>query len=139
MNASLERTTPAASVCFPGDAPGVVALGAVDATGKKWWYSACGPNSASPKPDLVATIPFPSLWRPRPFSGTSCAAPQAAGLAALLWSRHPNWTAAQIREELRRSARDLHTPGHDCQTGYGLLRLPADWPPGVPDRVSRPK
>jgi hypothetical protein len=139
MNASLERTTADASVCFPGDAPGVVALGAVDPAGQKWWYSACGPNSASPKPDLVAVIPFPSLWRPRPFSGTSCAAPQAAGLAALLWSRSPNWTAAQVREVLRRSACDLHTPGHDCQTGYGLLRLPAHHLPSVPGRLSLPK
>ena len=135
MNASLDSTTPAASVCFPGDAPGVVALGAVDGAGARWWYSACGPNSARPKPDLVATIPFPSLWRPRPFSGTSCAAPQAAGLAALLWSRYPGWTAAQVRAALQRSARDLHTPGHDCQTGYGLLRLPSV----APDRLSLPK
>src|SRR5262249_48882914 len=124
MNASFARTTPGASVCFPGDAPEVVAMGAVDAEGKKWWYSACGPNSAAPKPALVATIPFPSLWRPRPFTGTSCAAPQAAGLAALLWSRHPGWTADQVRTALRRSARDLSTPGHDCQTGYGLICLP---------------
>ena len=29
------------------------------------------------KPDLVATVPFPSGWRTRPFSGTSAAAPQA--------------------------------------------------------------
>ena len=139
MNASLDRTTPDASVCFPGDAPEVVAMGAVDATGQKWWYSACGPNSAATKPDLVAIIPFPSLWRPRPFSGTSCAAPQAAGLAALLWSRHPGWSAAQVRTSLRRSARDLHTPGPDCQTGHGLLRLPAPGHPGIPDRAAPAK
>ncbi len=100
-------------------------MGAVDDAGRKWWYSACGPNSPRPKPDLVAVIPFPSLWRERPFTGTSCAAPQAAGLAALMWSRHPNWTAKQVRAALQRSARDLNTPGHDCETGYGLLCLPS--------------
>ena len=126
MNASLTYSTAASSVCFPGDAPEVVAMGAVDSAGKKWWYSACGPNSPAPKPDLVAVIPFPSLWRGHPFTGTSCAAPQAAGLAALLWSRYPSWTAHQVRLALQHSARDLYTPGHDCQTGYGLIHLPAD-------------
>jgi hypothetical protein len=123
-NASLARTTPGHNVCFPGDGPEVVALGAVDGQGRRWWWSACGPNSSKTKPDLVATIPFPSLWRPRPFSGTSGASPQAAALAALWWSRHPEWTAARVRAALERSARDLPPPGPDTETGHGLLHLP---------------
>ena len=87
------------------------------------WTIFC-PNSARPKPDLVAVAPFPSEARPQPFAGTSAAAPQAAALAALLWSRSPAWSAARVHETLVRSARDLLAPGHDDETGYGLISLP---------------
>ena len=96
-NSYLGCTTSRSSVCFPGDGPEVVAMGAVDARDRRAAYSACGPNSPQTKPDLVAPIPFPSLWREKLFAGTSAAAPQGAGLAALVWSRHRNWTAAQVR------------------------------------------
>ena len=74
----------------------------------------------------MATIPFPSLWRERPFAGTSAAAPQGSAQAALWWSRHPNWTADQVRAALKASAKDLGPPGHDLETGYGLLQLPPE-------------
>ncbi len=125
MESSLEHTSSVSSVCFPADNPNVVAMGAEDdGSGHKTWYHACGPNSSRPKPDFLATVPFPSLWRERPFAGTSACAPQGAGLAALLWSRHPNWTADQVRSAIKTSAQDLATPGHDLETGYGLIRLP---------------
>lgn len=123
---SIACTTSQASVCFPADGKAVVAMGAADSEGHRMWYSACGPNSAQPKPDLVAQIPFPSLIREKPFGGTSAASPQGAGLAALLLSRHPNWTPDQVRATMRTSAKDLEKPGHDFQTGYGLLRLPRE-------------
>jgi hypothetical protein len=125
MFASVQYRSASASVCFPADGAHVIAMGAVDAEGHKQWYSACGPNSARPKPDLVATVPFPSSWRERPFGGTSAAAPQGAALAALLWSRHPDWTAGQVRKAMQASARDLESPGHDWETGFGLIRLSA--------------
>jgi hypothetical protein len=121
----LHYTTPGGSIPFPGDGPRVQAVGAVDGEGRRLSYSSCGPNSRLPKPDFVAEVPFPSMWRERPFTGTSAAAPQAAGLAALLWARYPAWTAEQISLELRRASFDLGPLGHDCQTGHGLLRLPA--------------
>jgi subtilisin family serine protease len=124
LGANLDYTTPSGSIPFPADGPEVIAVGAVYASGQRAAYSSCGPNSLQPKPDLVAPVPFPSFWRPRPFSGTSAAAPQAAALAALLWSKHPLWTAAQIRQALCTSARDLGPPGHDFETGYGMIRLP---------------
>jgi len=113
------------SIPFPGDGPEVVTVGAVDAAGCRASYSSCGPNSSRPKPDLVARVPFPSLFRPRPFTGTSAAAPQAAGLAALLWAHHPDWTADRVRQALCASALDLGPRGHDWETGHGLVRLPA--------------
>lgn len=124
LGSGLEYATARGSIPFPADGPEVVAVGAVDAEGRRLAYSACGPNSREPKPDLVAPVPFPSLWRAKPFSGTSAAAPQAAGLAALVWARHPGWSAPQVRSILRTSTRDLLQPGHDWETGYGLVQLP---------------
>ncbi len=126
MESYLEHTTARGSVCFPADGPEVIAMGAADSSGHKLSYSACGPNSPRPKPDFVATIPFPSLWRPRPFAGTSAAAPQGAALAALWWSRHPRWTADKIRTAIKASAMDLGPPGHDVETGYGMIHLPRE-------------
>ena len=124
LGGSLEHATSRGSIPFPGDGERVYAVGAVDGRGQRISYSSCGPNSPLPKPDFVATVPFPSLCRVRPFAGTSAAAPQAAGLAALLWSGHPNWTANQVTQSLRDAALDLGPPGHDSETGYGLIRLP---------------
>jgi subtilisin len=124
LGGGLRYATTPGSIPFPGDGPEVIAVGAVDSTGQRASYSSCGPNSRQPKPDLVATVPFPSLWRPRPFSGTSAAAPQAAGLAALVCGRHSDWTAKQVRDFLITSAKDIGPVGHDYETGYGLIHLP---------------
>jgi Subtilase family len=124
LGGALECTTSRGSIPFPGDGAKVTAVGAVDARNERLGYSSCGPNSRLPKPDFVATVPFPSLCRERPFAGTSAAAPQAAGLAALVWSSQPNWTAGQVTQALRDAALDLGPPGHDWETGYGLIRLP---------------
>jgi subtilisin family serine protease len=125
LGAGLEFATERGSIPFPGDGPEVIAVAAVDAKGQRQPYSSCGPNSSEPKPDLAAAVPFPSNWRSRPFAGTSAAAPQAAAAAALLWSHNPQWTACQVREALQTSAHDLGPWGHDAETGYGLLALPA--------------
>jgi subtilisin family serine protease len=123
--AGLECSTAAGSVPFPGDGAEVIAVGAVNADGKRMGYSSCGPNSSQPKPDLVAPVPFVSGFRATSFGGTSAASPQAAAVAALCWSRYPDWKAGQVRAALRVAARDLGAPGHDCETGYGEVHLPA--------------
>jgi Subtilase family len=125
LGGTLHYTTANGSIPFPADGPAVRAVGAVDNDGRRLSYSSCGPNSRLPKPDFVAEVPFPSLWRDRPFTGTSAAAPQAAALAALVWARHPQWSARQVGQELRRASFDLGPMGHDWETGHGLLRLPA--------------
>ena len=124
LHGTLGTTTRDGSICFPGDGRDVIAVGAVKMNGQRCSFSACGPNSPLPKPDLVAPVPFASRCRTQSFSGTSAATPQAAGLTALLWSRHPTWTADQVRRTLLNSARDLGPPGYDRETGYGLIRLP---------------
>ncbi len=112
------------SVCFPADGAAVVAVGAATRDGRRQPYSSCGPNSPRPKPDVVAAVPFVSLWRERPFGGTSAASPQAAALAALWWSRYPDQDARQVRGAMTASTRPLSKDGHSPETGYGLIRLP---------------
>jgi subtilisin family serine protease len=124
LGANLAEYSQSGSIPFPGDGAHVMAVGAVDKQGKRLSYSSCGPNSSRPKPDFMGLVPFPSLFRPRPFAGTSAAAPQAAGLAAICWSRFAEWTPSQVRAALQGAALDLGAPGHDCETGYGLIRLP---------------
>jgi len=124
LGGNLSCTTPRGSIAFPADGPEVIAVGAVSGDGERMGYSSCGPNSPQPKPDLVAPVPFPSTFRTMPFGGTSAAAPQAAALAAVWWSSHPDWTAGRLRSALRTSARDLGPRGHDCETGYGQVALP---------------
>lgn len=124
LGAHLGSVEAKGSIPCPADCRFVHAVGAVDGDGQRHVYSSCGPNSALPKPDLVAEVPFPSLWRARAFAGTSAAAPQAAALAALLWSRHGDWNAGQVSAALKRAARDLGPTGHDFETGYGSVTLP---------------
>jgi Subtilase family len=124
LGGGLQYASRKGSIPFPGDGPEVIAVGAVNHEGHRLAYSSCGPNSPTPKPDFVASIPFPSLWRTRPFTGTSAAAPQAAGLAALVLARHPDWTAHRVREALQSSVHHLDGQPHSCETGFGQLHLP---------------
>jgi PKD repeat protein len=57
-------------------------------------------------------------WR----SGTSMAAPQVAGLAALLWATGMH-DAAQIRARIIATADDVGAPGWDPQTGAGRINV----------------
>ncbi len=78
------------------------------------------------------------------FSGTSAAAPQLAGICALLLEKNPGLTPSDIKSLLSRTARDVHSgraspssdengvglaagPGHDSATGAGLVNAHAAW------------
>ncbi len=124
LGGSLRYFRSEGSIPFPGDGSEVIAVGAVDAAGRRLAYSSCGPRHGRAKPDLVAMVPFPSRWRARPFAGTSAAAPQAGALAALLWSRHTDWNAQQIRAALQNAAQPCPVNSPAWETGYGLLHLP---------------
>lgn len=67
------------------------------------------------------------------FSGTSAAAPQLAGVAALILAAVPGLNPAQVAEAMVKTATDVTTgscnprfsnkagPGHDLATGWGLV------------------
>ena len=123
LGGRLGHASSPGSIAFPGDGSEVIAVGAVDASGRRLPYSSCGSKITGTKPDFVATVPFPSSWRARPFAGTSAAAPQVSALAALLWSRHLDWNAARIRTALESAARPCAANSPTWETGRGLLRL----------------
>ena len=55
------------------------------------------------------------------FFGTSAAAPAAAAIAALVWSKNPRLTNVQVRRVLESSCIDIEAPGYDLNSGYGIL------------------
>lgn len=71
--------------------------------------------------------------------GTSSAAALTTAAIALLRSAHPDESARQIVARLLYTAQDVHTPGRDDHTGYGLIRpdraLTATVPPGFANTV----
>jgi PKD repeat protein len=48
--------------------------------------------------------------------GTSMAAPLAAGVAALIWSRNPGWSAQQVKQTLLENADEIDSLG--CNSTY---------------------
>ena len=51
----------------------------------------------------------------------SCANPNLAGVAALVWSENSNLDGGELREILISSAMDLEAGGFDNTTGNGLV------------------
>jgi subtilisin family serine protease len=58
-------------------------------------------------------------------SGTSMATPAVAGVAALVWSNHPDCSGEDIRSALKASALDAGTAGKDVYFGYGIVQAKA--------------
>lgn len=115
-------------VSRPAADPGVLAVSAVDEQGEFADFSVSGPEIAlaGPGVDILsdywqrrAGLPYvPAYAR---LDGTSMASPFVAGAAALVWSKHPDWNAGQVREALENGAVDLGDAGRDDEYGYGLV------------------
>lgn len=56
-------------------------------------------------------------------SGTSMATPAVSGLAALLWSNHPECNGTDIRQALKATAFDAGASGRDDYFGYGIVKV----------------
>ena len=79
------------------------------------------------KPDITAGDGVHGSAVPNfsPFYGTSAAAPQAAGIAALVLSKNLAQTPLEVRIALESSALDIMTNGVDRDSGYGIVMATA--------------
>ncbi len=102
----------------------VLSIAGVSIDRERLGYSTQGPGRLDQnKPDLSAYTHFAGSEVYSADSGTSAACPVAAGLVAAVRSVYPHTelTSAQLRNLLRRSARDLGGIGFDFDHGYGLI------------------
>jgi thermitase len=97
----------------------VIAVGRANRTG------APGGSASGPKLEFIA--PGVDVFGPSRGSqnvvstGTSFATPLAAGVAALVISLHPDWTADEVRQHLRDTCDKPNGDGHDDAFGFGRL------------------
>jgi hypothetical protein len=107
-------------VKYPAAYPTVMAVGGASKDGTVKDKSNWGPEVDVIAPWSVYTTAMGGGYT---FSeGTSMAAPQVAGVAALVWSKYPQMKAYQIRDLIRQTADHVNPEGWDPHSGYGLIR-----------------
>ncbi|MCK5051453.1 MAG: S8 family serine peptidase [Candidatus Cloacimonetes bacterium] len=106
--------------------------------GQMWWGSSYGVDiqdardavdlvapTILPTTDVIGVSGFTQGDYFMLFAGTSCATPYAAGVAALIKSKNPTLTPAEVRFYLTSTTTDIideePTPGWDRYTGYGMV------------------
>jgi thermitase len=96
--------------------------------GENWWGSCFGPevNVSAPgvhmcTTDISGSDGYADGNYITTFNGTSSAAPLVAGTAALILSKNPDWTPAEVRNRLQSTAKDLGPTGFDNQFGHGRI------------------
>ncbi|TQJ12129.1 subtilisin family serine protease [Kribbella jejuensis] len=109
---------------YPAAYPEVIAVGATNAGGVLTDFSSYGDwvDVAAPGWDIVSTgarnLSQSPYWL---CSGTSCAAPIVAGVAALVKNKWPTLTPAQVQARIKAYARDAGPRGIDPYYGAGML------------------
>lgn len=127
------------NIWTPADLPSTIAVGATDSSETIAWFSSQGPvgwDSVPPyhdhpyvpgliKPDVSAPgVETVSLNRCSGYMtehGTSMATPHVAGAAALVLSRKPDISQAEMKHILESTALDLGSPGSDNAYGHGRV------------------
>jgi subtilisin family serine protease len=117
--AAVGNAGPKSAPLYPAADPSVIAVTATDMDDKPFAQANRGTHIAvaAPGVKILAAAPDGGYQMP---SGTSFAAAQISGIAALLLERNPKLDAAAIRRILMGTAHDLGPPGHDDQFGSGL-------------------
>ncbi|WP_031152398.1 type VII secretion-associated serine protease mycosin [Streptomyces erythrochromogenes] len=110
-------------LAYPAGTPGVVGVGAVDASGEPTRESQHGPqvDLAAPGMDIVSACAGQTgLCKTH---GTSDASALASASAALLWSAHPDWTNNQVlRVLLNTAGKPVDGSQRNDYVGYGIVR-----------------
>ncbi|UFQ20375.1 type VII secretion-associated serine protease mycosin [Streptomyces huasconensis] len=103
---------------YPASYEGVLAVAASDRNNERAAFSQSGGfvDVAAPGVDMISTVPLGGHCAD---SGTSFAAPYVTGLAALIKSKHPNWTPRQITAQIQQTA-ERSVAGHDRLVGWGV-------------------
>lgn len=115
----------------PADAPGVIAVGAVQHDESVAAFSSVGPTADGRiKPELVApgdmvVVAGNTGTELGLSSGTSLASPMLTGALASLWSAFPDKTAAQILDAVFAASDQSKRP--DNERGYGLPDMTRAW------------
>jgi subtilisin family serine protease len=118
--AAAGNAGPRSRPLYPAAYPEVIAVTATDAEDKVFEQANRGTHIAVAAPGVAILSPAPNESY-QVQSGTSFAAAQVSGVAALLIERNRNLDAGSIRRILTATARDLGAPGHDDQFGAGLV------------------
>ena len=146
----LQFQTAAGSIVEPASSPNAMAVGAVCWNGFGLQpYSSQGPTiDGRTKPDIsgydavTSSVYGASTGCDSGFGGTSAAAPNVAGIAALLLQRTPGLTPDQLQNSLETQVVDLGAAGKDNSFGAGRLALNGTLPPantGVPTIAGTPE
>jgi len=107
---------------YPAVYPEVIAVAATDQSDRRATFSNFGTkvDISAPGVNTFSTVPNNTHGFK---DGTSMASPHVAGVAALIWSRNPDLSNAQVRTILQTSAEniDAKNPGFVGKLGSGRL------------------
>ncbi|WP_446751116.1 type VII secretion-associated serine protease mycosin [Streptomyces sp. CLV115] len=123
---------------YPAGTPGVVGVGAIGHDAKKTDESQFGPQIDFTAPGIDMVHPCKGGTQLCKTSGTSDATAIASASAALIWSKHPDWTNNQVlRVMLNTAGKPKSGAKRDDYVGYGAVRpriaLKTPGDPGPPD------
>jgi hypothetical protein len=110
-----------ARVNYPAAFPTVLAVGAVTADDRPTGYTNRGPEVHVVAPGNVFTTRLGGTFGSH--SGTSMAAPQVVGLAALIWKQHPHLKPFEVRNHIKYTSDHVHLNGWDLHTGHGRINV----------------